>query len=740
MFKGKAQKEKPVMGHDSQTSSNNTEELTTAHSQIRLPERTQQFAESGAPQGQRNDELFHAACQCRDARLNIEAAKAQLSGTAKWSGLREGEIDSAIRSAYSRPPRAPIGRGTQYSRPPAQLTPKLRKIETQPEPLPDYIEDGFVKLLEAAFKPDEYVSIGCGYISEPDANGKKYHAIDEGFTLTPKSWIESLKASTEDRDTTLGKILKGSLGYGGLQGLYVRINPMVEDSSDNEHVTAFRRALIEADTGSKEDQLGALRKIGLPITAIIDSGGKSVHAWVRIDAESEKEYAERVALLYQYCEQSLGLDIDGGNKNPSRYSRMPNAVRMRIDKKDNCKPVLGPDGKPIIDRQRLLEVNVRGKSWDEWSAEIVSLDLTAQKSLPAFESWEDLKEADLPELKIIIPGVLNQGAKMTVGGASKAGKTWLLMDLAFAIATGRPWLGLETNEGRVLYVNLEIQRQYFRKRCELILWKRMMSPKVPNFLSWTLRGHFMTAELFKEAILERIGDEKFAVIFVDPLYKLLNGADTNSAGEMQKILAELEQIAEGAGAALIYADHFAKGNMAVRSAIDRISGSGVNARDPDVICTFSELEDPLGAGDGRMAAEFTLRNFKPIESFAVAKIKGAPLFERRGDIDHKRLAGIPGAKSKFSESDLLPFLPDEGGVSSDEWYKAVKLVTGMSERTFNGFRSNLKKAGCVYDSKVDGNILWVKTAKGIEQQRKASGSAPEPQDDDSSLPESDPFE
>jgi len=437
------------------------------------------------------------------------------------------------------------------------------------------------------------------------------------------------------------------LTYGILQGLYIRINPVIEDGSENEHVTAFRHALIEADTGDKETQLGALRKIGLPVTAIIDSGGKSVHFWVRIDAKDQKEYAERVELLHQFCKQSLGLDIDQKNKNPSRYSRMPNGRRMRIDKDKNCEPILGADGKPIVDTQKLLEVNVPGKPWSEW---IVSVDPYLPKPLPKFKSWEDLKEADLPELKIIIPGVLNQGAKMTVGGASKAGKTWLLMDLAFAIATGRPWLGLETKEGRILYVNFELQEQYFRKRCEHILWKRKMSPKVPNFVAWTLRGHFMTAELFKEAILEQIGDEKFDVIFVDPLYKLLNGADANKAGDMQKILAELEQIAEGAGAALIYADHFSKGNQADKSPIDRISGSGVNARDPDAIVTFKENNT-----DDCLSVNFVLRNFPPMKDIAVGKMEKSPLFERRTDIDPADLRR-PGAKKEYGEEDLLQYL------------------------------------------------------------------------------------
>ena len=199
-----------------------------------------------------------------------------------------------------------------------------------------------------------------------------------------------------------------------------------------------------------------------------------------------------------------------------------------------------------------------------------------------FESWDDLEDAELPELKMVLDGILNQGAKMTIGGDSKAGKTWLLMDLAFSIATGQDWLGIKTHKGRVLYVNFEIQKQFFKKRGQSIKRAKKIEGNVPSLLTWTLRGHFTTAENFKEEILDQIADEKFDVIIVDPLYKLLNGADANSAGEMQKILAELEQIADRAEAALVYADHFSKGNQAAKKAIDRISGSGVTARDPDI--------------------------------------------------------------------------------------------------------------------------------------------------------------
>ena len=79
------------------------------------------------------------------------------------------------------------------------------------------------------------------------------------------------------------------------------------------------------------------------------------------------------------------------------------------------------------------------------------LTATAVKPLPAFKAWDDLEEQDLPELKIILDGVFNQGAKMTLGGDSKAGKTWLLMYLAFSIATGQDWLGIKTHKGKVVF-------------------------------------------------------------------------------------------------------------------------------------------------------------------------------------------------------------------------------------------------------------------------------------------------
>jgi hypothetical protein len=365
-----------------------TNELPNAQSQIRLPERTQEFMQSGAAEGSRNEETFFAAQQLRDARISEQAAVMQLVPTAIQSGISEVEAMRAIRSAYSQPARAPIGRGTRYnSRPQVRRTPKFKKIETEPKELPDFMPNGDRALIEAAFNPGEFICISDTFEAE---DGR--HLPHDGNTYTREELLEWLK------EKPINKI------WTDQYGLFIRINPMLDGGNSDDHVTAFRHVLVECDEGTHEAQLGRIRAIGLPITAIIYSGKRSVHAWLRVDAQSIEEYRERVDYIFSYCEQALGMEMDKKNRNPSRYSRMADVQRALEIKEDE-------KGIPRVlkrGQQRLLEVNVPGKPWDEWAKDV---DPTAPKPLPRFESWDDLEEAELAELKMILDGNLEPGCE-----------------------------------------------------------------------------------------------------------------------------------------------------------------------------------------------------------------------------------------------------------------------------------------------------------------------------------------
>jgi hypothetical protein len=73
-----------------------------------LPSRTERYLVSGAPEGSRNNELFAAACQLRDAGFTQAEAEAQLIPRHIADGGSEREAHQTIASAYSRPPRDPV--------------------------------------------------------------------------------------------------------------------------------------------------------------------------------------------------------------------------------------------------------------------------------------------------------------------------------------------------------------------------------------------------------------------------------------------------------------------------------------------------------------------------------------------------------------------------------------------------------------------------------------------------------
>src|SRR3954462_16003810 len=90
------------------------------------------------------------------------------------------------------------------------------------------------------------------------------------------------------------------------------------------------------------------------------------------------------------------------------------------------------------------------------------------------------------------------------------------------------------------------------------------------------------------------------------------------------------------------AGHFAKGNAAAKETIDRISGSGVFARDPDSLIPFTKHEE-----EGAFTVEMVLRNLPPVEPFVVKW--EWPLFRRASQLDPARLKQAGGRPARFTE-------------------------------------------------------------------------------------------
>ena len=221
--------------------------------------------------------------------------------------------------------------------------------------------------------------------------------------------------------------------------------------------------------------------------------------------------------------------------------------------------------------------------------------------------------SSLPEVSpVLIEGVLRQGHKMIISAPSKAGKSFALMELAIAIAEGMNWLGSRCTQGRVLYINMEIDDASCYHRFDTIYregLKMNVGNHPDNITIWGLRGFSRPLAALAPVIIE-VAKQNYKAIIIDPLYKVMDG-DENSNSDVGYMVSQFDRIARETGAAVIYAHHFAKGVGGDRAAIDRGAGAGTFARDPDAILTMTALDitDPVDASISAWRMEYVLREF-----------------------------------------------------------------------------------------------------------------------------------
>jgi hypothetical protein len=311
---------------------------------------------------------------------------------------------------------------------------------------------------------------------------------------------------------------------------------------------------------------------------------------------------------------------------------------------------------------------------------------------------------------LVIHYLLHRASKMLLGGNSKGRKTWALMDLALSVATGNDWWGFHTRKGCVCYVNLELQSAFFEQRMRKIIETKFGGAgqiERGSMFAWHLRGYAKPMSELVGDLLTFLQQHRFTLIIIDPIYKTLpatHGAENDSA-IITQLLNDVEAIAVETDAAVLFSSHFSKGDQSEKEAVDRVSGSGAWARDPDSVLTMTPHEDL-----DSFTVEATLRNLAPIKPFVVKW--EYPLFTRQDEADPQKLrrpAGR-GRPTEFTEQDILAQMKDKSwraGVLQKHCDKEV----GMKYASFYKLWAQLKT-----DSKIieEGDAEW-KRAEAVEE-------------------------
>ena len=186
--------------------------------------------------------------------------------------------------------------------------------------------------LELLYQPDEKLNIVCKFT----LRGEKANPQGAGRTMTRQQWCDYIRHNGVPQSEA---------------GAWLRMNPCKDGSGEDgaitdADVTAHRFMLLESDDLPPETLIALFQNLGLPLAAIFKSGGKSVHGWVKLESPDATAYAQAVKQVIELLEP---FGLDKSNKNPSRLSRLPSAVRKIQAQGDGCQSLLwlNPAAKPL---------------------------------------------------------------------------------------------------------------------------------------------------------------------------------------------------------------------------------------------------------------------------------------------------------------------------------------------------------------------------------------------------------
>ncbi|MCQ2097051.1 MAG: AAA family ATPase [Fibrobacter sp.] len=492
-------------------------------------------------------ELYKAGVAALEEGWTFMDASFQLGGKARDDGMDGDEVEQILRRAFSAEKRAerdeePATPQTVQPAAPVAQTQSMEAVaapQTVAMPIINPLSAGMISMEQmlALGLDTQSLELLQNFKIDPEALSIPWPAADWRKDLaklleatfendetiafkisnTPNS-TEELVENIVGQDDAIKKIMKG---LDSPEGALLCINAVKGGAEATDESWHYRYVVVDNPKMSLAKQLAYYKALNLPCAALVNTGANSVQAWVKIFANDEDEYKERVDFLFNTLD-SQGFKVDASNRNPHMMVRMPGVLR---------------GGK----QQYLIGLEQGAKNFKEWQ-EWVEYSLDGK---PLIELASDSEEAPKKD-STIVENMLRAGEFFLFTAPPKSGKSMALMDLGLSICYGEDWFGNSTSSNDVLFINFELTKSVFLNRLHLLGAKRDLNASTPKFGFLNLRGTALspieTAQLIAKRIqgAKKLENHDYKVVVIDPISAVLhNPKSTRLNGAPHQILMQM---------------------------------------------------------------------------------------------------------------------------------------------------------------------------------------------------------
>jgi hypothetical protein len=300
--------------------------------------------------------------------------------------------------------------------------------------------------------------------------------------------------------------------------------------------------------------------------------------------------------------------------------------------------------------------------------------LTSTNALPV-SAGELLSDTTLSP-RDFVEGFIGGKSVHLVSGDGGVGKSLAMLDLAFCVSHGVPWLGLRTRQTPVLFLDLENHPTRVRDRIRLLLRGHNLAEPPPVSFKFELNSRFDSNAAVIE-VCHLANKCQARLIILDSLVDFLGETDENSNSEMGCIAQRLRAVAKRLDGSLVVIHHSPKGGLSVRGASALLDGADIGV---------------LVARDGNMLTLKQAKNRNGPEMTVRARLNWGDGFNL-SPLDVA--VGRPERSPDPDEAAIQKILSDGDWHESSEVVKQAIVMTGRKRSTLHNKLRLMARDGVV---------------------------------------------